>query len=116
MPDADFERWLAGFRANRPWLPATLARHYGRLYGTRADALLADARGLGDLGRHFGANLYEREARFLLREEWAETAEDILTRRTKHGLHLDALETTAFGRWMAAEASARRPLHVRRAQ
>ena len=104
MPDADFERWLAGFRASRPWLPATLAQHYGRLYGTRADALLADARGLGDLGRYFGANLYEREARFLLREEWAETAEDILTRRTKHGLHLGRAQVDAFDDWLSTRA------------
>ena len=112
MPDADFERWLAGFRASRPWLPATLAQHYGRLYGTRADALLADARGLGDLGRHFGANLYEREARFLLREEWAETAEDILTRRTKHGLHLGRAQVDAFGDWLSTQARACQPLHA----
>ena len=46
-------------------------RHYGRLYGTRAEALLDEPQALGDLGRHFGALLYEREARFLCAEEWA---------------------------------------------
>ena len=102
MPDADFERWLVGFRAGLPWLPAALALHYGRLYGTRAEALLAGVREVGDLGRHFGGNFYEREARFLLREEWASTAEDILTRRTKHGLHLSAAKVAEFSQWLAA--------------
>ena len=102
IPDADFERWLSGLRATRPWLPMPLARHYGRLYGTRAEALLAGARGLGDLGRHFGALLHEQEARFLQAEEWAETAEDILERRTKHGLHLTPAQKAAFADWLRA--------------
>jgi len=101
MPAADFERWLAGFGAARPWLPTALARHYARLYGTRAAALLGGCAGVADLGRHFGGLLYEREARFLAAEEWAETADDILERRTKHGLHLSAAERAAFADWLA---------------
>ena len=27
---------------------------------------------MADLGRHFGGHLYEHEARYLMREEWAE--------------------------------------------
>jgi glycerol-3-phosphate dehydrogenase len=103
IADADFEGWLARFRAAHPWLPEPLARHYGRLYGTRAEALLAGTGRLEDLGRHFGANLYEREARYLMAEEWAETAADILERRTKHGLHLSADETAAFATWLEAQ-------------
>jgi glycerol-3-phosphate dehydrogenase len=102
LPQADFERWLVGFAALRPWLPPALARHYARLYGTRAEALLAGAADMADLGHHFGALLYEREARFLAAEEWAETAEDVLDRRTKHGLHLSAAERAAFADWFAA--------------
>ena len=64
-------------------------------------ALLDGANSLSDLGTHFGAKLYEREARFLLRTEWARTAEDILDRRTKHGLHLTAAERATFARWLA---------------
>jgi glycerol-3-phosphate dehydrogenase len=37
---------------------------------------------------HFGADLYEREVRWLMKEEWAGHAEDVLWRRTKRGLHL----------------------------
>ena len=37
----------APLRVQRPWLPPALARHYGRLYGTRAGDLLAGAASLG---------------------------------------------------------------------
>jgi glycerol-3-phosphate dehydrogenase len=107
MADADFERWFTGFAAAYSWLLAPLARHYGRLYGTRAEALLGKAQGLADLGQHFGALFYEREARFLLAEEWAETAEDILERRTKHGLHLRPAERRAFEAWLAGSGQRR---------
>jgi glycerol-3-phosphate dehydrogenase len=103
LPGADFEAWLAGFARARPWLAPALARHYGRLYGTRAEALLVGASGASDLGRHFGAGFYEREARFLIAEEWAESAEDILERRTKHGLHLSAEERAGFIAWLERE-------------
>ncbi|MGO1078181.1 glycerol-3-phosphate dehydrogenase [Inquilinus sp. CA228] len=102
MPGADFDRWLAEFRRRHPWLPEDLALHYGRLYGTRADTLLDGARSLADLGRHFGGLLYEREAAWLRVQEWAEDAEDILWRRTKHGLHLSPAETAAFTEWLEA--------------
>jgi glycerol-3-phosphate dehydrogenase len=101
MPGADLERWSAAFAARHPWLPPPLARRYARLYGTRADALLSGCSGIADLGRFFGGLLYEREARFLISEEWAETAEDVLERRTKHGLHLNPAERAAFGDWLA---------------
>jgi D-erythritol 1-phosphate dehydrogenase len=104
MKDADFELWSRSFVARHPWLSAELARHYARSYGTRADLLLTGARDMRDLGRHFGARLFEREARFLLSEEWAETSADILGRRTKHGLHLTDIECAAFDDWLAASS------------
>jgi len=104
IADAAFDRWLAGFQQRFPFLSGDLARHYGRLYGTRADALLDGARSMTDLGRHFGALLYEREADFLRRSEWAIDAEDILDRRTKHGLHLTPDERAGFSVWFGGDA------------
>lgn len=106
LPDADFDRFLAALEQRHPWLPAGLARHYARLYGSRAEALLEGAAGVGALGRHFGGLLYEREVHYLRRVEWAETADDILERRTKHYLHLTADERRAFEAWCAAPAEA----------
>jgi len=106
IPNADFEPWFAGFRADHAWLPEGLARHYARAYGSEAPRLLAGARRLGDLGQHFGGRLYEREAAWLVDREWARSAEDILDRRTKHGLALDAGGRTRLESWMQMKVAA----------
>ena len=100
LPAGEFEPWLEAWAARHAWLPHDLARHYARLYGSRADALLGGANSIGDLGRHFGGLLYEREARFLRNCEWAETTADVLERRTKHGLHLTEERRAAFELWL----------------
>ena len=106
IADADFEAFLAGVRRRYPWLSEGLARRLGRNYGTRVDRILGDARGLGDLGEHFGADLYEAELRYLVRHEWAATAEDVLWRRSKLGLVLDADAAERVAQWMAGRATA----------
>jgi glycerol-3-phosphate dehydrogenase len=100
MPGADFARFLAQLRRRHAWLPEDVSLGYARRYGTRAEDLLDGARSLDDLGRHFGATLYEREARFLIANEWAKEADDILERRTKHGLHLTDDQRNAFAAWV----------------
>jgi glycerol-3-phosphate dehydrogenase len=100
IADADFDAFAAGVRYEYPALPGEVVDHYVRLYGTRAYQLLGGARTPADLGRHFGGALYQREAEFLQREEWASTPEDILERRTKHGLHLTPDQKQAFTDWM----------------
>ena len=99
MPNADFDAWLQGFSKQHPWLSPELARHYARLYGTRAVRLLEGAKSKTDLGRHFGADLYEREVDYLVRHEWARSPDDVLTRRTKQYLHLSDAEQRAFRQW-----------------
>ena len=54
------------------------------------------------LGHHHGGLLYQREVDFLRETEWAVTPADVLTRRTKHGLHLSADQKREFERWMEA--------------
>jgi glycerol-3-phosphate dehydrogenase len=85
------------------WLPAGLAEHYARLYGTRTRDLIGDATGIGGLGRHMGGLLYAREADCLFGVEWARTAEDILERRTKHGLHLSDDQKRSVRFWLQRE-------------
>ncbi|MDO9418404.1 glycerol-3-phosphate dehydrogenase [Pararhizobium sp.] len=77
-----------------------------RLYGTKAANLLGTAASLVDLGRHFGADLYEVEVRWLIEREWARHAEDVLWRRTKLGLHLTATEAADLEAYMAEAAIA----------
>ncbi len=88
LPNADFAAFLNELKAARPWLPGELARRLARAYGTRAETLLGSARGLADLGEDLGAGLHEAEAGYLIDREWAQSAEDILWRRSKIGLHL----------------------------
>ena len=78
---------------------AQIAR-YVRLYGTRSDILLQDVRRLADLGICFGADLYVREVEFLRDTEWAETAEDIIWRRSKLGLRLTTKEIAALDAYL----------------
>ena len=78
-------------------------QHYGRLYGARTKDLVGNATSLADLGQHFGGSLYEAEARYLVAREWAQTADDILWRRTKHRLHLTPAEAAAFADWFATD-------------
>jgi glycerol-3-phosphate dehydrogenase len=102
MPGADFERFLAQLQTTQPWLPEDLAHHYARLYGTRTTDLLNGARDLAGLGQHFGGLLYQAEIDYLRKAEWARTAEDVLDRRTKHGLHITPGQRAAVQRFMGA--------------
>jgi glycerol-3-phosphate dehydrogenase len=75
-----------------------------RRHGSRVERVLGDARRLADLGEHFGHGLHAREIDLLQAEEWARTPEDVLFRRTKLGLHLDAAQRAAVADYMAAPA------------
>jgi glycerol-3-phosphate dehydrogenase len=83
-----------------PYLPPALGRRLVHAYGTRAAKLLEGAHTLGDLGTNFGADLTAREVDYLMREEWAETAEDVLWRRSKLGLRFSAAQTAALETYM----------------
>lgn len=106
IPNADFKDFLGGLQRTYPWLDTDLAHHYGRCYGTLAYDLLAGCKGVGDLGIHFGSVFHEIEARYCLDHEYARTADDILWRRTKFGLHLTDEEIVRFHAWVEAETGA----------
>lgn len=104
MENADYVAFTDLLKRRYPWMPRALRTHYGRLYGTRTERVVGDATTLADLGQHFGGHLYEAEARYLMTTEWAETAEDILYRRTKEYLHMTPAEQEAFAIWFAAQS------------
>jgi len=89
---------------NWPFLTEQEAHRLATTYGTRAAEILGTARQKSDLGRQFGAGLSEREVDYLRRREWAETADDILWRRTKLGLHLTAAERAQLADWLLTQA------------
>lgn len=110
IADADVERFLAGLRAAHPWLPPELAARLARTYGTRTTRLLGAATCLAELGECLGADLHAAEVDYLVAEEWARSAEDILWRRTKLGLRFDAAAVARLERYLGArtEQPARR--------
>jgi glycerol-3-phosphate dehydrogenase len=87
------------------WLPAPLARRYARAYGTRVERILGHGAEMGDLGRPLGDGVYEAELEYLVEAEWAETAEDVLWRRSKLGLHVTPATAAAIENWMRARTS-----------
>jgi glycerol-3-phosphate dehydrogenase len=90
-----FERFVATLAARHPSLPAALVRRLAHAYGTRADAVLKDG-----LGREIAPQLFEAELAYLHRVEWARSGDDVLWRRSKLGLHLDAAGRAAVSAWM----------------
>ncbi len=71
-----------------------------RRHGSRTPQVLGDARFPEGLGRGFGAGLTEREIAYLVKNEWAQSAEDILWRRTKCGLHMTPAQRDAVLQFM----------------
>ncbi|HYX63917.1 MAG TPA: glycerol-3-phosphate dehydrogenase [Burkholderiales bacterium] len=69
-------------------LPESVVHGVFRRHGVEANEVLGD----GLVGEHYGAGLTERELRYFVEREWAASAEDVLWRRTKCGLHMSPLE------------------------
>jgi glycerol-3-phosphate dehydrogenase len=82
--------------ARYPGVGRETLRGIFRRHGARAFEVV----GNGELGEHFGAGLHEREVRYLVEHEWARTAEDILWRRTKAGLHMSEAERARVAEYL----------------
>jgi glycerol-3-phosphate dehydrogenase len=109
MPGGDFPvdgapALIARLQARFPFLSAPWALRLVRAYGTQAADILGEARTEADLGVRFGWNLTEAEVRWLMRHEWARTADDVLWRRGKLGLRLTADEAAHLASWMDAQS------------
>ncbi|HSM54045.1 MAG TPA: glycerol-3-phosphate dehydrogenase [Erythrobacter sp.] len=111
LPGGDFPvgaaaAQIAELEARYPFLERLWADRLIHAYGTRAFAFLGDAQALEECGEHFGHGLTQREVDFLVDEEWAMTAEDILWRRTKLGLRFTSEETTRLTEYLREKARA----------
>ena len=99
LPGGDFqsqEELFAELHQDFPWLPEPVTRRYVRTYGTCTRDILEGCQSLKDLGRQFTGTLYQGEVEYLIRNEWAMTAEDILWRRTKQGLYATPVEAACL--------------------
>ena len=103
LPGGDFkgsfENFVLAQSTKYPYLSEDHLLRLCRSYGTRMNDWLAGSTDYADLGQDFGGTLTEREAKFLIAQEWASTAEDILWRRTKCGLHMSEAERETFRGW-----------------
>ena len=97
--DADFDRFFNDMQKRYPALNEDLLTRLCHAYGTRITLILGDGKTQPDLGQNFGAGLYEIEAKYLINHEWATSAEDILWRRSKLGLHMTKDQRANFTTW-----------------
>jgi len=111
-PDLDIARFTDELIRRHAWLPKTLARRYARAYGSRVGHVIGNARALSDLGDEIAPGLYEAEARYLQREEWAHDADDMLWRRSKLGLHYTEPQRQQVAQWL--QRSGATPSEVKR--
>ncbi|MFZ5734785.1 MAG: glycerol-3-phosphate dehydrogenase [Pseudomonadota bacterium] len=90
-----------------PFLDRVHANRLARAYGTRARRILGSATSANDLGQWFGATLTEAELTYLVTQEWAVTADDVVWRRSKLGLRLSAGEIATIDAWLARNQARR---------
>lgn len=103
FPQTGFQRLVDQMHADYPRFERDHLERLCRLYGTRARMILGAAQSPSDLGLNFGGTLTESEIDYLMREEWAQTADDVLWRRTKLGLFLNEAETSSLAIAMHAK-------------
>ena len=96
----NFTEFKNHFNHTYSWLNPTLKMRYLETYGAQAEKILQGATNIKELGQEFGHTLYEAEVNYLIQEEWAQTAEDILWRRTKLGLALDQEKTQKLMKYL----------------
>ncbi len=105
-PDEDFGVFLEAQRQRYPWLEARHLERLAHAYGSRIARVMQGAVRRSQLGEEVAPGLFEAELHYLLEQEWAKSAEDILWRRSKLGLHFSAEENAAVKAWVARQLGA----------
>jgi len=106
LPGGDFA-WdaaadrVAQARKDWPFLTELEAQRLVRAYGTRIERVLGSVVRREDIAPFFGP-LSAAEVRYLMKHEWARTADDVLWRRSKLGLVLTRVDKEALQRFMTA--------------
>ena len=85
---ADRDNLVARLQSDYSFLTDRWALRLIRAYGTDAWSVLGRAQSVSDLGADFGATLTAKEVDHLMAHEFAQTAEDVVWRRSKLGLRL----------------------------
>ncbi len=119
-PDTDIARFIAALIAQHPRINPALLRRWAQAYGARVQLILdraitaspngaaggpggtggtGDQGGPGGLGLEVAPGLFEAELHHLRQHEWARSADDVLWRRSKLGLHLSAQQREQVTQW-----------------
>jgi len=93
-PDTDFARFAQALALRHPQLSPTLCKRLARAYGARVELVLKN-----ELGAEVAPGLFEAELNYLHDHEWARSADDVLWRRSKLGLHLNETQRAAVAAW-----------------
>jgi glycerol-3-phosphate dehydrogenase len=96
-----FEIEIDEARERWKFLSEDQARRLVSAYGLNVKSILGDAKARSDLGPAFGSELTAAEVRYLMQNEWARFPDDILWRRSKLGLTMDAPDREALAAFMA---------------
>ncbi len=100
FPVEGFEVLVASLARRFDWLDAAQARRLARAYGMRATRILRSMEDDPELRADFGGGLTKAEVLYLMREEWAEDADDVLWRRSKLGLRLSSRQREQLADFM----------------
>ncbi len=99
-------RFVDGLARQHTGLPPDFIERLVLRHGVNVARILKGARLFDHLGECFGRGLNllcEREIDYLIADEWARSADDILWRRTKCGLHMDDEERLRAAEFIEAK-------------
>jgi glycerol-3-phosphate dehydrogenase len=93
-PDTDFERLVVEVGKRYAHVSPSVCRRIARAYGGRAGEVLKL-----EMGAEIAPGLFESELRYLHEVEWAQSADDVLWRRSKLGLHFTPEQRESVAKW-----------------
>ncbi len=104
LPGGDLNMSLDDFvqslQQTYPFIDHALAHRFANSYGTRTHIFMEKIQSTLALGQHFGHHLYQVEVDYLVSQEWACSADDILWRRSKLGLEFSSDQVAALERYL----------------
>ena len=102
--NVNFNAFRDELRGKYMGLPREWVEGIARRHGSLSATVLGEARMPESLGLHFGAGLTSREVDYMVEHEWACTADDVLWRRSKCGLHMTPEQRAAVATYFASRS------------
>ena len=100
FPHADVAALTKALKARHAFLTDYWAARMIRAYGIEATEVLDGAHTVADLGEDFGATLTKTEVDWLMANEFAREAADVVWRRTKLGLRMSRMQIDRLQSYM----------------